>query len=179
MRCTQLLFRKTKGYFEVILESHSPNLFEPVHPLCLSVPEQDAESLPAYRATDPDLCLLWMRANEKTNSSHASIRPAGGAFDWTVPLSLEAATCLDGPAARCFCPACALVVGVQQNKSGTCLLRQHHHLSSHNKGTRQPLGTAPRVRKTAAQIWGWRRGHNCRFNFGLNRVLCQSCSQNS
>lgn len=117
----------------VILEMHK---LHPVRPpsattlLRWSVPE----STPACRATDPDLCLLWMRANEKTNSPHASIPPegrrgagAGGAFVGTVPLSLKAATCLDEPAAWNFCPVCALVVGVKRNKSGTCLLRQHHH----------------------------------------------------
>ncbi len=81
------------------------------------------------RATSPDFCLLWMRANKK-DKSPTCFNPSAH-LDWTVSLSLKAATCLDEPAARWFCPVCVLVVGVEQNKSGTCLLRQHHHLSRH------------------------------------------------
>lgn len=42
-----------------------------------SVPGQDAESLTAYTVADPDLWLLQMRANEKTNSPHA-VNPFAG-----------------------------------------------------------------------------------------------------
>lgn len=90
--------------------THHPNLFKPLRPVRWSVPEQDADSLPAYRAADPDLCLLQTRATEKKDNPlplppHASIPPTGSAFDWTVPLNLKAATCLDRPAARCFLPS--------------------------------------------------------------------------
>lgn len=116
---------------------------------------------------------LWMRAKWK-DKSHTCINPLaqGSAFVWTVPLSLKAATCLDEPAARCFCPVCVLVVGVKQNKSGTCLLRQHHHLSSHTIRTEgSPLAPRSECVKSVVQSRVSRRAHTCRFNFGLNCVL--------
>lgn len=75
MWCTQPLCFGKKNL--LIFEFHNPDLFKSLHPLCWSVPGQNAESLAAYTVADPDLWLLEMRANEKTNSPHA-INPFTG-----------------------------------------------------------------------------------------------------
>ncbi len=53
----------------------------------------------------------WGQMKRQIPLMHQSLQ-RGSAFDWAVPLSLEAATCLDEPVARCFWPVCALVVVV-------------------------------------------------------------------
>lgn len=94
----QQIFKKI---IVVILEPRNLNPFKPhcVHSAEVSLSKM-LKMLPACRATDPDLCLLWMRADEKTNSPHASIPPAGSALD--CPFKFERFCCLDEPAAQGF-----------------------------------------------------------------------------
>lgn len=64
-------------------------LLKSLHPLCWTVPEQDAESLPAYRVAYSDLCLLWRRAHENDKFSPC-INPSSGKHIWrNCPFKFE------------------------------------------------------------------------------------------
>lgn len=137
---------------------HHPNLLKILHPLCHTVPGQDAESLPAHRAAYTDLCLLWRM--KMTNSFHASIPPAGNAFWWNWPFKFEkcyvsGSTNQPGVSAQSvhlllalsrtsLAPACFASITIYQ-------------VTIKAEGSR--FGTAHWARKTAAQSRGWLHWH--------------------